>query len=271
MKCISPVYLEKGAVSCGKCVNCLSRLRNEWTFRLEQELLHSDSCYFMTLTYADENLRFVTDDGVCVDKPTLSKRDFQLFMKKLRHDEERLRYYAVGEYGSETNRPHYHLLLFNFSQPGLLKVHRTWQLGGVMVDAVNDARLHYMTKYHMNKHSVIVKEDDRQPPFRIDESTAGYWIRLSKQTGIALSCLWRAAGFRRPSRLSHETDALLSGSDFQRRSEIDSEGGYGWSAIGSIRRYVDQVNAGNGPLVRLVCGVYCKCSPAECRIKKTKN
>lgn len=47
----------------------------------------------------------------------LSKRDVQLFLKRLRkyvykNTRERLRYFIVGEYGPKTYRPHYHLLLF---------------------------------------------------------------------------------------------------------------------------------------------------------------
>lgn len=51
----------------------------------------------------------------------LSKIDLQLFLKRLRKNltkftDEKIRYYAVGEYGPQTFRPHYHLLLF-FDSP----------------------------------------------------------------------------------------------------------------------------------------------------------
>ena len=62
------------------------------------------------------------------DMPTLLPRDVQLFMKRLRrHLEyqpkkvkgvrdhiEHIRYFAVGEYGSKTHRPHYHILIFGW-------------------------------------------------------------------------------------------------------------------------------------------------------------
>lgn len=49
--------------------------------------------------------------------PHLSKRDLQLFIKRLRKylskvSDEKIRYYAVGEYGPIHFRPHYHLLLW---------------------------------------------------------------------------------------------------------------------------------------------------------------
>lgn len=51
----------------------------------------------------------------------LSKIDLQLFLKRFRkylskYTNEKIRYYAVGEYGPQTFRPHYHLLFFSNSE-----------------------------------------------------------------------------------------------------------------------------------------------------------
>lgn len=66
--------------------------------------MHDDNC-FLTLTYDEDNIP---------DGHTLVKRDLQLFFKRLRkaRDGQRIRYYACGEYGERTWRPHYHVLLF---------------------------------------------------------------------------------------------------------------------------------------------------------------
>lgn len=71
--------------------------------------LHPDNC-FITLTYDDEHL------------PTnysVELRAFQLFMKKLRKSlgSKKIRYFACGEYGDQTLRPHYHALIFNHGFP----------------------------------------------------------------------------------------------------------------------------------------------------------
>lgn len=60
----------------------------------------------MTLTYSDQTVPL---DG------SLSKRDFQLFMKRLRKKfpAYRIRHLLVGEYGEKTQRPHGHALLWN--------------------------------------------------------------------------------------------------------------------------------------------------------------
>lgn len=61
------------------------------------------ACSFNTLTYSDEHLP--ADYGVHV-------RPLQLFMKKARKRIPNLRFFAVGEYGDQNFRPHYHVLLF---------------------------------------------------------------------------------------------------------------------------------------------------------------
>ena len=84
-------------VPCGKCAACLTNKRKEWTFRLNQELHVSSSSFFITLTYDDEHIP-VTEEGL----PTFSKRDIQLFIKRLRKNTNRkISYYIVSEYGEK--------------------------------------------------------------------------------------------------------------------------------------------------------------------------
>lgn len=65
---------------------------------------------FVTLTYDNESVPLLENGS-----PTLVPRHLQLFLKRLRHHmPTKLRFFAVGEYGNETWRPHYHLGLFNF-------------------------------------------------------------------------------------------------------------------------------------------------------------
>ena len=68
----------------------------------------SSSAYFVTLTY-DNNHVPISEHGF----PTLCKRDFQLFMKRLRFNTGvKIKYYVAGEYGSTNHRPHYHAVIF---------------------------------------------------------------------------------------------------------------------------------------------------------------
>ena len=67
--------------------------------------------------------------------PYICNRDLDLFLKRLRsyYPDEKLRYYAVSEYGPTSFRPHWHLLLFSnserFSQTVLENVSKAWSYG----------------------------------------------------------------------------------------------------------------------------------------------
>ena len=80
----------------------MARKRQQWAFRLQQELKVSSSSHFVTLTYNEENLT-KSKDGI----PIVSKRDIQLFIKRLRKalPSYKLRYFLVSEYGPTTLRP----------------------------------------------------------------------------------------------------------------------------------------------------------------------
>ena len=93
------------AVPCGRCIECRLQKARSWALRCMHEAsFHKFNCW-ITLTYDDENL---PDNG------SLSRRDLQLFLKKLRkrHEPERFKFFASGEYGGNTMRPHYHVMLF---------------------------------------------------------------------------------------------------------------------------------------------------------------
>lgn len=176
MRCVSPINLKVKAgrvnVPCGRCHACLSNKRNEWTFRLLQELKSSSSCYFLTFTYSNENLTFIDDF------PQLVKRDVQLFLKRLRQEQKKvsddsIRYYIVGEYGTRTKRPHYHAIMFNLFPALLDKITEIWALGSVHQGIGQIASIHYTTKYVIQKPKE--KEDDRviQKPFALISNKPG--------------------------------------------------------------------------------------------------
>lgn len=72
---------------------CKVNRTSEWTLRLCHELNSWAYASFVTLTYDDEHLPS--------DK-ALHKKEVQNFMKRLRkYSGLKLRYYAVGEYGTK--------------------------------------------------------------------------------------------------------------------------------------------------------------------------
>ena len=115
MYCIQPITIQvpiKGfkafqdlEVPCGKCIGCRIAKRKEWSLRMLHELTYHPQSSFITLTYDDYHLP--SDNS-------LKKRHLQLFIKRLRKNlgERRIKYFACGEYGGQTMRPHYHAILF---------------------------------------------------------------------------------------------------------------------------------------------------------------
>jgi len=90
-------------VPCGQCIECRLKRSREWALRCVHEASLYDENSFVTLTYED---KFLPPGG------TLVKRDFQDFMRRLRREYGKVRYFHVGEYGERTGRPHYHALMF---------------------------------------------------------------------------------------------------------------------------------------------------------------
>lgn len=202
MRCINPVEIGSNRFPCGRCNFCLESKRVDWSFRLSNELKRASTAKFVTLTYDDVNLPIMTSEvspGVYGDFPSLSKHDVQLFKKRLRkaNDEayaaQRLvapsvRYFTVGEYGSDTFRPHYHSILFNVHFKVLDKLPSIWQKGQVHVGTVTKSSIHYVTKYVLT-HRLDCK--GREPPFSL----------MSRRPGIGADYLrthteWHRADFR---------------------------------------------------------------------------
>lgn len=173
--CISQIRIKKKAtpiddktyvdVPCGKCGFCLQNRRKEWSFRLQKEWRQHESSAFLTLTYRDSELVWGTcDSGTFA---VLNKCDWQNFVKRLRKKQaavgdRKLKYYAVGEYGSKTNRPHYHALMFGMYPEIKAAVENTWGLGSTHCGEVNLDSIDYITSYVVNR---VDKQHYMVPPF----------------------------------------------------------------------------------------------------------
>lgn len=132
-------------VPCGRCPFCAATRRSDWATRLDYEArLHSDK-KFVTLTYADPHLTFKYGN------PQLVKADLQGWFKRVRKSGAKIRYYAVGEYGSKTYRPHYHVLLFGAVEDDVLM--RCWPYGLVHIGTVTQASVMYCLGYIVNAKS----------------------------------------------------------------------------------------------------------------------
>jgi len=96
---------ERHEVPCGRCTQCRIARAREWAIRCVHEAWACGGrAGFSTLTYRDEDLPAYA---------SLDPDEFTKFWKRLRKTAGGpLRYYACGEYGETTSRPHYHVIVF---------------------------------------------------------------------------------------------------------------------------------------------------------------
>lgn len=92
---------------------------------------------FLTLTYAK-------------DPGTLDYQDFQLFLKRYRENLGPCRFFAIGEYGEENGRGHWHALIFGHGpeKVGLIDL-PSWGHGGVSDGTVTPDSIGYCVGYIM--------------------------------------------------------------------------------------------------------------------------
>lgn len=167
------------AVPCGQCLGCRLDWAADWALRCEKEAKCWPSNSFITLTYSDEEIPLGAST-----RSTVSKREFQLFMKRLRkeYDDHQIRFFASGEYGDTNDRAHYHALLFNHDFPDKLPwrnnrgnqlyrsptLERLWPYGFSTIGAVNYQTANYVARYVVKKLRGSLAQaaySDRHPPF----------------------------------------------------------------------------------------------------------
>jgi hypothetical protein len=121
--CSNP-YINGGGYSCpcNKCEECLNSRKLLWTHRIILEAKGHDRNSFVTLTYNEENH---PSNG------SLNREDLTKFIKRLRKTiaPQTLRFYACGEYGDNSRRPHYHLALFGLGEEDHGIIDKAWNSG----------------------------------------------------------------------------------------------------------------------------------------------
>lgn len=192
MKCKFPIrvpyYKDENApkgykiVPCGKCIDCRKQLSNTWTFRLLCQLDKSRNNLFVTLTYDNNNVPIKIINSI--PYLNLDENKLQSFLKKFRDDSRYryqkitgidkklckcpMKYFAIGDYGTQTLRPHYHILIFNcvYTRLDLINyLQDNWQLGNCRVDIAQPAHTSYICKYITNLSNDYPNEVTK--PFRL--------------------------------------------------------------------------------------------------------
>lgn len=143
---------------CGQCIGCKLERARQWAVRCTHEAsLYDENC-MATLTYSDEWL----PKGA-----SLVPQDMTKFMKRLRRriEPRKVRFFGCGEYGDETMRPHYHLLLFGYDFPDKRIIcsskeypewtseilQETWGFGSTLLGSVSFESAAYVARYVTKK------------------------------------------------------------------------------------------------------------------------
>ena len=181
-------------VPCGICSECLNNKARNWVSRLMLESKQHKFNYFLTLTYDDKYLTSLN----------LVPSDLSDFIKKFRVKLERnfnyigLRFYAVGEYGSNFGRPHFHLIIFSdvdlSSDFKYYKknefgdivytsdyISNVWKKGFITIGDVSPASCAYVARYTEKKQLLTSYEKKKLK----EKGIVPEFSRMSRRPGIA--------------------------------------------------------------------------------------
>lgn len=171
MLCAKPFFRGLEEYPCGSCAVCRAKRRRLWTGRLILEASkHGQNC-FVTLTYDEDHLPA---------HGSVSPEALRSFVKRLRRriEPSRFRFFAVGEYGDATWRPHYHLVLFGVDVLHREVIEASWPFGWVQVADVTPASCAYVAGY-CTKKLTAKQLNGRHPEF----------FRMSNRPGIGASAM----------------------------------------------------------------------------------
>lgn len=113
--CLSPTIFSNGTiVPCRLCWQCRRDRINDWVGRCIAESKDSVAAHAVTLTYGrDKSLDSISyGESEHERAAILTYSDVQKYFKKLRFNGFPCRYFAVGEYGSDKGRAHWHIIIF---------------------------------------------------------------------------------------------------------------------------------------------------------------
>lgn len=193
---------------CGMCIECRNVRREDYTQRLKFEIQSAGYiASFVSLSYRDDELPILYPEGSAVvgqyfkSVPpaygsTLSRQDLTQFCDKLQKRWKRLnsfkipyigkggrlrykyipkksyrqlKYIAVGEYGDDGHRPHYHLIIVGLPCNTRKLIYDTWNKGIVDVQPVGSGciryTLSYIDKQVFGADQIYEQYGDFEPPF----------------------------------------------------------------------------------------------------------
>jgi hypothetical protein len=178
---------------CGQCIGCRLAHSKMWAIRCVHESKMHECNSYLTLTYNDDSIPWSSVTG----EQTLVKKHLQDFMKRLRKHLEKfdiqVRFFACGEYGETTHRPHYHVILFGYDFPDKVfhtiskdgnpyyvspTLEKIWSHGQCLVANVTYETCAYVARYVTKKITGEAAKD-------VYEGIQPEFVNMSRRPGIA--------------------------------------------------------------------------------------
>lgn len=163
---------------CGRCIGCRLAKSRAWAIRCMHEAQMHETNSFITLTY----------EGKQFD-PSLNYDDFQKFMYRVRRRLGPTRFFACGEYGEQTYRPHFHALLFGRSFSDSVKfsselrrspiLEQLWPHGFSTIGEVTHQSAAYVARYTCKK----ITGDIADAYYRRVDLRTGAIVRVATEFG----------------------------------------------------------------------------------------
>lgn len=146
------------SVPCGSCVQCLEHKISAQVGRLLAHTIMQPTkdAYFVTFTLRDDFRH-----NVNLQYKGVNKKHIAPLIKAIQNNNyfcgNKLTYFFTSEYGSKTDRPHYHALFWGF--PTLKDcedfVHGYYDHGNITISLANSARFNYVANSHVSKCSHV--------------------------------------------------------------------------------------------------------------------
>lgn len=101
-------------VACGQCMECRKAKANEWRVRLHEELKTQEHAYFITLTFAPEELEKLCKKYDLTECNAICGKAIRLFFERIRKTYKKsIKHWLITEMGQdETERIHLHGIFF---------------------------------------------------------------------------------------------------------------------------------------------------------------
>lgn len=147
-------------IGCGVCIECCRKKMREWQTRLNEEIRENPQCYFVTLTFSEENL-----DKLCKEKKQsesnyIASVAVRRFLERYRKKNKKsFKHWLITELGQEeerTERIHLHGIIWG----DIKEIKQHWKYGIFDIgDYCNEKTINYIIKY-------ITKIDTKHKGFK---------------------------------------------------------------------------------------------------------